>query len=124
MSLNRKQLETKLGAVTSKLLRESGYISMTDSFIKLGYLSKEDCEAWRMKKIPYLEKTIKINLGKISFIVKTIRKNCINGKLKPSYTGYKSWGKSRKIQLRFSKTSNPYIEEVYSTHYVKPQKSV
>lgn len=29
-----------------------------------------------------------------------------------------SWGKGRRQPLRFSKYGNPYIEELYSTHYV------
>ena len=44
-----------------------------DVFIGLGYLTDKDVESWRMKGIPYLEKSIKANLSKISFINKTVR---------------------------------------------------
>ena len=103
------------------LLKEKGYISMIDVFVGLGYLTEKDIEAWRMKHVPYLEKYIKVNLGRASFIVKTVRSNCINGKLKASYTGYKSWGKGPKVALRFSKTGQPNIEEEYATHFIKPK---
>jgi hypothetical protein len=53
----------------------------------------KDYENWRMKRIPYLERVIKINFGKTNFIMKTLRRNCINGNLYPSLTDYKSWGK-------------------------------
>ncbi|MFC1747929.1 hypothetical protein ACFL2V_03905 [Pseudomonadota bacterium] len=119
--MNRRDLEKKLGPITSALLKEKGYISMIDVFVGLGYLDEKDIEAWRMKRVPYLEKCIKTNLGKISFVVKAVRKNCINGNLKPSYTGYKSWGKGHKVSLRFSKTGQPNIEETYATHYIKPK---
>jgi len=119
MSLNKKQLQTKLSVVTSKLLAEKGYISFVDVFIKLGYLDPKDYENWRMKRVPYLERVIQVNLSKISFIMKTVRSNCHNGKLKPSFTAYKSWGKGRKIDLRFSKSGNPHIEKLYSTHFVR-----
>ena len=33
-------------------------------------------------------------------------------------TVYISWGKGRRQPLRFSRYANPYIEELYSTHYV------
>jgi hypothetical protein len=119
MALNRKQLQSKLNTVTSELLKEKGYISSVDVFMKLGYLDPKDYENWRMKRVPYLERVIKINLGKINFIMKTVRRNCLNGNLNPSWTGYKSWGKGRKIDLRFSKTGKPNIEKSYATHFVK-----
>ena len=117
--MNRKELLKKLSPVTSELLQEKGYISFVDIFIKLSYLDNKDYERWRMKKIPYLEKVIKVNLGKINFIMKTVQKNSLNGKLKPSWTGYKSWGKKNKIDLRFSKTGEKNIERLYATHFVK-----
>jgi hypothetical protein len=117
--VNRRELENKLGPITSVLLKEKGYICMIDVFVKLGYLAEKDIEAWRMKRIPYLEKCINVNLGRISFIVKTVKGNCTKGKLKPSYTVYNSWGKGPKINLRFSKSGQPNIEETYATHFVK-----
>ena len=119
MALNRKQLQSKLSTVTSELLKEKGYISFVDVFMKLGYLDPKDYENWRMKRIPFLERVIKINLGQINFIMKTVRRNCTNGNLNPSWTGYKSWGKGNKINLRFSKTGEPNIEKAYATHFVQ-----
>jgi hypothetical protein len=34
-------------------------------------------------------------------------------------TGYKSWGKGNKIDLRCSKTGESNIEKSYATHFVK-----
>ena len=95
---------------------------MIDVFVGLGYLNAKDVESWRMKRIPYLEKCMSVNLSKVSFIVKTVRQNCINGKLKPSFTGYKSWGKGAKVNLKFSKSGQPNIEQTYATHYLKIAK--
>lgn len=119
--MNRQELDKKLSPITSKLLNEKGYICMIDVFLELGFLSKKDLESWRMKRIPYLERCIQVNLGKINFIVKTVRKNCINGKLRESYTAYKSWGKGKKKTLRFSKSGDENIERAYSMHYLKPK---
>jgi len=121
MALNRRDLETKLSKITSRLINEKGYISFIDVFIGLEYLSKSDYEEWRFKRVPYLEKVIKINPGKINFIMKTVRKNSLNGNLKPSWKGYKSWGKGRKVDLRFSRSGDHNIEETYATHFVKPR---
>jgi hypothetical protein len=108
--------------VTGPLLREKGYISYVDVFMKLGYLHPKDYENWRRKRVPYLEKVIKVNLGSINFVMKAIRKNSLNGKLKPSWTAYKSWGKGRKIDLRFSKSGDENVEKLYATHFVKVEK--
>ena len=116
MSLNRRNLEKKLSPITGNLLKEKGYICMVDVFVKLEYLTDKDVEDWRMKKVPYLEKSIKVGLGKVSFIVKQFQSNCIKGKLKASRTEYRSWGKGKKIPLRFSKSGRQTIEEAYSTH--------
>ena len=117
--MNRRDLENKLSSITSKLLKEKGYISLIDVFVELGYLAEKDVESWRMKRIPYLEKCIKVNIGKISFIVKIIRNNCLKGKLKESYTSYRSWGKGTKVALQFSKSGQPNIERLYATHFIK-----
>jgi hypothetical protein len=119
--VNRRELEKKLNPITSRLLSEKGYISLVDVFVGLGYLTEKDIEAWRMRRIPYLEKCIKVNLSKVSFIVKTVRNNCINGKLRESYTSYESWGKGAKVTLRFSKSGHPNIEEAYATHFINPK---
>ena len=117
--MNRRDLEKKLSPITSGLLREKGYISLIDVFIGLGYLTKKDVESWRMKRIPYLEKSVKVGLSKITFINKTVRENCRKGGLRESYTAYKSWGKGAKIDLQFTKSGAKNIEALYSTHWLK-----
>jgi len=101
---------------------EKGYISLVDVFVDLGYLTEKDTEAWRMRRVPYLEKCIKVNLSKASLIVKTVRCNCINGQLKESFTAYQSWGKGQKNTLRFSKSGQSNIEKAYATHFIKPKR--
>lgn len=120
--MNRKQILEKISDATSKLIKEKGFISFVDVFMELGYLDKKDYEAWRMKRIPYLEKAINANLSKINFIMKTVRKHSYNGNLKVSWTGYKSWGKKRKVFLKFSKSGDENIEKLYATHFVKQNK--
>ena len=119
--MKRRELEKNLSPITSRLLAEKGYICLVDVFVSLGYLTEKDIEGWRMRQIPYLEKCIKVNLSKASLIVTTVRGNCINGKLKESFTVYKSWGKGQKTVLRFSKSGQPSIEKAYATHFIKPK---
>ncbi|WP_185234740.1 hypothetical protein [Teredinibacter franksiae] len=123
MALSRSDLEKKLNLITGELIQEKGYICYVDVFQKLGYLDKTDYEAWRMRKIPYLEKSIKINFGKINFILKQVEASSNMGKLKASFTAYKSWGKGSKIDLRFTKSGSLNLERVFSTHFVKRHKN-
>jgi hypothetical protein len=119
MSLNNRQIIEQTSAAFTKLLREKGYISVVDVLIEIGKLTKEDCENWRFQKVPYLEKVIHVNLGKINVILRAIQKYSQESNLKPSKTRYKSWGKGAKKLLRFSKSGDRNIEEAYSTHYIK-----
>lgn len=119
MSLNRKELATKISITTSGLLKEKGYICFTDLFQNLGYLSKEDYESWRKGQVPYLERVIRVNLMRINYIMKLVVKNSRNGKLRESRTFYKKWGKGPKHELRFSKSGRPQTEKMYATHFVK-----
>jgi hypothetical protein len=118
---NRQDLERALSTITSELLKEKGYLCFVDVFIKLGYLSKSDYANWRFKRVSPLERVLSLNLSRIHFIMKTVRRNSVNGHLKPSMTVYKSWGKGKETLLQFSKSGDPRIETAYATHFVRPK---
>jgi len=117
---DRQDLERALSTITSELLKEKGYICFVDVFMKLGYLSKSDYENWRLKRVSPLERVLKLNLSRINFIMKTIRRNSLNGHLKLRMTVYKSWGKGKQTLLQFSKSGDAKVETAYATHFVKP----
>jgi hypothetical protein len=81
---NRQDLLKALSTITSELLKEKGYICFIDVFMKLGYLSKSDYEHWRFQRVSSLERVLTVNLSRIHFIMKTVRRNSVNGHLKPS----------------------------------------
>ncbi len=117
--MNRTELQTKLSLVSSELLREKGFISPVDVFLRLGCLDAKDHEAWRRGNVPHLESVIKGNLGRINCILANLRRNSLRGGLKPSWTAYRSWGKTGGKELRFSKSGAPHMEEAYATHFVR-----
>jgi len=61
MSTNRKDLITQMNTASSELFRGKGYISFVDLLIRMGKLSQQDYEAWRNRKVPYLERVITID---------------------------------------------------------------
>jgi hypothetical protein len=98
---------------------EKGFVSPIDLLIKLDRISQKQVEEWRFKKVPYLERVTIGNLGKLSHILMTLKRFAMEQNLKPSLTVYHSWGKGSKQRLRFSKTGNPHMEDLYSTHYIQ-----
>lgn len=122
MSTNRHDLITQMNTTTSELLREKGYISFVDLLLRMGKLTQQNYEAWRNRKVPYLERVVTINLAKIGVLLRALHANSTNGGLRPSHTAYLSWGKGKKIPLRFSKSGDPNLESAYATHFLLPQK--
>jgi len=120
LARNRQDLVRALSAVTSELLKEKGYICFVDVLMKLDDLSKSDYEHWRFQRVSPLERVLRVNLSRINFIMKTVRRNSLNGHLQPSMTVYKSWGKGKKTLLQFSKSGDSSIEAAYATHFVRP----
>jgi len=121
--MNRHELVASMNQATTELLREKGFVSFVDVLIRMGKLTKEDHDDWRTRRIPYLERAIRLNLNQLSHLLRTLRQNAVKGKLKPSKTAYVSWGKGPKQPLRFSKTGHPGVEEAYATHFVKRDRS-
>ncbi len=122
--MNRDELVASMNRASSPLLREKGFIAFIDVLIEMGKLSRDDHDAWRMGRIPYLEKAIRLNLGQLSYLLRTLRQNAVKGRLKPSKTVYMSWGKGPKRPLRFSKSGHPRLEDAYATHFVKRELAV
>ena len=121
--MNRAELVSSMNRASSELLQQKGFISFVDVLIHMGKLTKEDYESWRMRRIPYLERAVRLNLSQLSHLLRTLRQNAVKGRLKPSKTAYMSWGKGRKQPLRFSKSGHPRIEECYATHFVTRKQS-
>ncbi len=122
MSMNHHDLIKKMNEASSVVLRKKGYICFVDVLIQMDKLSKEDCEAWRFRQVPYLERVITANLPRINLMLRTFHQNAKEGGLRASKTLYVSWGKEAKLPLRFSKSGDPHIEEAYSTHFLKPKE--
>ena len=72
--MNRKELEREVKKLVHSLRYEKGYVCAVDILMRLGYLSKNDYEDWRFGRVEYLERVCNVNLGKLTFINKTIRK--------------------------------------------------
>lgn len=118
--MNRQELEKKVRHCVNVLVREKGYASPLDLFLRMEKITPKLVEEWRFRRVPYLERVIQGGLGRLNVILEVFHRTAKEMNLKPSTTVYMSYGKGKKIPLQFSKSGHPYFERRYSTHYVKP----
>ena len=124
--MNDKEIVGKVHNSMYHQLKTGGVAVPVQVLMDIGVLSKEDYEKWRYGKVDYLERVCKINLRKLSSIMREVRVYAKKNSLKPSWTFYKQWGKKGEkpsIKLQFSKSGDEGIERGYATHYVDtPEK--
>lgn len=119
--MNLSGIKSKVKESVSSQIEKTGYVVPVQVLMDLNVLTKNDYENWRFGKTEYLEKVCKINLSKLSSIVREIETYCKSLGLKASETYYKRWtlkDKSKKIKLQFSKSGKVEIEKKYATHYL------
>ena len=119
--MNQGELIGKVHNSMYQQIKKNGFATPVQVLMDVGALSKEDYERWRFGKIDYLERVYKINLSKLSFIMREIRAYARKNGLKESWTLYKRWGlrgKSHSAKLWFSKSREEQIEKAYASHYV------
>lgn len=122
--MNRAELVASISRASCEPLREKGFISFVDVLIHMGKLTRDDHESWRMIRIPYLERAIRLILSRLSHLLRALRQNAIKGQVEPRRTAYVCWGEGPKQPLRFRKSGHPAIEKAYATHFVKRQQSM
>lgn len=103
-------------------IRKKGFVAPVEVLMDIGVLSKQDYENWRFGRVVFLEKVCKVNLHKLSGIMKEMRSYAAKNNLKPSWTFYHQWGKHKDRKLRFSKSNDEKIERSYATHFVEVKK--
>lgn len=104
------------------LLQRGKVVAPVDVLIGMDLLTRERLEDWRRGRVPYLERVVSCNLPRLSRLLRILRFHAHDLNLAPSWKAYMRWGKAPKQRLRFTKTSEPKLEEAYATHFVWPGK--
>ena len=94
--MNNSEIIVKVGRSMHNQVQTRGFAAPVQVLVDLGYLSEADLERWRFGKIDYLERVCKVNLHKLSFIMKQVRAYARKCQLKPSVTFYKRFGRKGK----------------------------
>lgn len=108
--------------VVESILERGKVVAPIDVLVGMGLLDPKHLEDWRRGRVPYLERVIHCNMTRLSRLLRILRFHAHDLNLKPSWTAYTRWGKGPKQRLRFTKTGEQKLEEVYETHFVFPGK--
>ena len=106
-----KDLTARVERAVEAVLQRDGHLTYPALLCELGVLTKQDLEAWRAGRVPYLEKVIRTNLTRLSRIQTAVRRMARARNWKRTVAGLKrGW--------RYSKTSHPVVEEEYAAYYL------
>ena len=115
-------LYPRIARAVDALLQHGKVVAPVDVLIGMELLTREHLEDWRRGRLPYLERVINCNLTRLSRLLRILGFHAHDLNLKPSWTAHMRWGKGPKQRLRFTKTGDSKLEEVYATHFVWPGK--
>ncbi len=103
-------LMARVERAVATVLQRDGHLTYPALLCELGVLTKNDFEAWRAGRVPYLEKVIRTNLTRLGRIQTAVRRIATARNWKRTVTGPKpGW--------RYSKTGHPFVEEEYAAYY-------
>jgi hypothetical protein len=119
---NRSKLEARVIKAAEAALAARSYVSPVDVLLGIGWLNAAAVERWRRGQIDYLERVVQANLSRISEAMKLFRSWATAKRLIASETAYVRRAPSRPM-LRFSKSGDPRIEQLYRTHWVSSELS-
>jgi hypothetical protein len=119
---NRRKLAERVTKAAEAAFAAQKYVSPVDVLVGIGWLDPGAVERWRQGQVDYLERVVQTNLPRISEAMKLFRSWARAKGLVPSETSYVARMPQRRT-LRFSKSGNPTIEQLYRTHWISGELS-
>jgi hypothetical protein len=121
-SANRKKLSDRVVQAAEAALAASQYVSALDVLVGIGWVDGGSVKRWQQGQIDCLEGVIQTSPPRISEVMELFQSWAAAKGLTPSETDYVARTPSRQT-LRFSKSGDPWIEQLYRTHWVSPELS-
>ncbi len=115
----RRKLDQRVRQAAEAALSSKEFVSAVDVLVGIGWLAPSNVDAWRQKRIDYLEQAINANLPRISEAMHIFRSWAMAKGLVASETDYVARQPGRPV-LRFSKSGDANIERQYRTHWISP----
>jgi len=117
------RLSGRVVRAAEEALADHSYVSAIDVLVGMRLLAPAHVDAWRKGRIESLEQVIQGNLHKISSAMALFRKWAHDNGLRPSETRYVRHTRNAIVDLRFSSSGDPKIEQNYRTHFISPALS-
>src|ERR1700716_2283390 len=115
---NKETLENRAVRAAENALAQSRHVSAIDVLTGMGLLAESHVDAWRKGRIEFLDRMIQANPKKISRSIAAFHRWAEGKGLRPTETPYVRWTPSGTVNLQFSESADPTIEEIFRTHFV------
>ena len=121
---NRKKpaLDERVIRAAEAALAAQKYVSPVDVLVGIGWLDPSALARWQQGRVAYLEEAVPTKPPRISEAMNLLRAWAAKKGLSPSETDYVARTPSRQT-LRFSKSGDPAIEELYRIHWISSELS-
>src|SRR5438132_13208772 len=119
---NRKPLAERVIKAAEAALAAQHHVSPVDVLVGIGWLDPGAVRRWRQGQIDDLESAVQTDPSRASEVMKLLRSWASENSLFPSETDYVARTPQRQT-LRFSKSGNPAIEQLYRTHWISRELS-
>jgi hypothetical protein len=119
---NRKPLAERVTKAAEAALAAQNFASPTDVLVGIGWLDPGAVRRWRLEQIDDLESAVQTDPSRVSEVMTLLRSWATENSSFPSEVDYVA-RTPRRQTLRFSKSGNPAIEQLYRTHWVSRELS-
>jgi hypothetical protein len=119
---NRKPLADRVIEAAEAALAAQEYVSPVDVFIGIGWTESGTVKRWRQGQIDCLQSALQTSPSRVSEAMTLLRSWAAERGLLPSETQYVARTPQRQT-LRFSKSGDPSVEQLYRTHWVSGELS-
>src|SRR5438445_6947592 len=119
---NRKKLDDRVIRAAEAALAAQKHVSAVDVLVGIGWLDPGALGRWQRGQVACLEEAVQVDPPRISEAMKLFRSWAAAKALSPSETPYIARTPARQT-LRFSKSGNPTIEQLYRTRWISGELS-
>lgn len=119
---NPRTLAERVIEAAEASLAARHYVSAIDVIVGIGWLDSGTVKRWQQGQIDCLEGAIQTNPSRVSEVMELFRSWATGRGLLASETPYVARTPQRQT-LRFSRSGNPTIEQLYRTHWVSRELS-
>jgi hypothetical protein len=119
---NPRPLEERVRSAAEAALADQNYVSAVDVFLRIGWLASAWLKDWQVGRIGCLEEGLQVNPQRLSEALALLRGWAERKGLLHSEAEYIARTPQRQA-LRFSRSGDPAVEQMYRTHWVSPELS-